>query len=172
MALQRPPLPEVFGNYSIRGIEEVLPAEPVTWWPSTLGWQLLLALLVLILAWRGWRLAVSWRRNRYRRAALAELQALQSCQTDNAHRLASLAALLKATAVYIYPRPEVAALSGHNWLTWLNGQTATALFSERSAQLLGEAVYRAEPVIEGAALQQLAVEIEDWIRSHPEPGDA
>ena len=88
------PLPEVFGNYAIKGIAEVLPPDPVSWLPVTPGWQVLgLLLLALLLRWCAARYR-HWRRNRYRGEALKALERLVSGPPDQA--LVRTATLLKA----------------------------------------------------------------------------
>ena len=169
--LTRPPLPEVFGNYTIKGIEEVVAPAQVSWWPATLGWQVLLAAAVLALAWWGFRRLQRWLRNGYRRAALGELRALSAGDDPPQQRLVSVARLLKATALAAYPRGDVAPLSGADWLQWLNHSTATPLFDEPSARLLCEAVYR-PAAVSTADLAGLTAAVEQWILRHPGPADA
>jgi hypothetical protein len=156
-----PPLPEVFGNYAIHGIEEVLAPAPVSWWPSTPGWAFVGVLTLILLcrvAWKRWR---HWRRNRYRRRALAQLPGRNG---EAQARLQATAAVLKATAVTAYPRREVAALSGAAWLSWLEANGAG--FCESSRRLLARDQYLANPTVDPAALDQLTAEAADWIRSH------
>ncbi len=159
-----PPLPEIFGNYAIRGIQEVLPPEPVSWWPQTSGWLVAVALLLAWLAWRGWRAWRRWQRDRYRREALA---ALASVGGDPAARLQAIAAILKMAALAAYPRREVAPLSGDAWLAWLESR-GTA-FCDSSRMLLGEAQYRQPSSLEPEELDRLVADCAAWVRQHPEP---
>ena len=165
--MAQPPLPDTFGNYAIRGIVEVMPAEAVAWWPVTGGWKVLGALLALLLAWRAYRGYQRWRRNRYRRQALAHLSSLGELPAGE--RLPRLAALLKTTALAVYPRDEVAPLSGKAWLRWLEASTRTPVFSDSSGRLLCGAQYRADVPLEMGALEQLNREIAAWIRHHEAP---
>ena len=164
----RPPLPEVFGNYAIKGIEEVLAPAPVSWFPVTPGWQFLGLVLLLLLAWRAWLQLQRWRRNGYRRDALAHLKALRESGDPPVPQLLAIARLLKATAIAAYPRSAVASLSGRAWLSWLNSSTATPLFSGPAAELLESAQYRrsAPQPTDMSALFKAA---EQWIEAHPEP---
>jgi hypothetical protein len=161
----------VFGNYTIRGIEEVVAPTQVSWWPATVGWQLLLAAAILALAWWGVRRLRRWLRNGYRRAAISELRELCAGEGPPDQRLASVARLLKATALAAYPRYEVASLSGADWLRWLNHSTQAPLFDETRARLLSNAVYQGAAVSE-ADLAGLAGAVERWILDHPGAGGA
>lgn len=164
-----PPLPEVFGNYTIRGIIEVLPPDAVSWMPSAPGWRYLTVVLLLLAAWRGWLRWRHWQRNRYRGASLRQLQQLAAEHGDSPTLLQPLATLLKATALQAYPREEVAQMSGEQWLSWLNQQTVTGTFSSTSRSLLSHALYSDTREVEGSLMQRLVQESRAWIRLHREP---
>ena len=157
-----PGLPDTFGNYAIAGIREVLPPDPVSWLPVTVGWQVLGLLLLALACWfvvRRWR---RWQANRYRRDALAALaRAGGAAPTE---RLETIAVLLKTTALQAWPRHEVAALSGPGWVEWL--EDAGASFSPASRELLTCGQYRRERPADGTALDSLAEETAAWIREH------
>ncbi len=159
-----PPLPEIFGNYAIRGIQEVLPPEPLSWWPQTPGWLVVAALLLAWLTRRGWRAWRRWQRNRYRREALA---ALASASGEPAARLQAVATILKIAALAAYPRREVAQLSGYAWLEWLEARGTD--FRDSSRVLLGESQYRKPQDLDHSALDRLVEDCAAWIREHPEP---
>lgn len=166
-----PPLPDIFGNYAIRGIAEILPADPVSWLPTTVGWKLLLLILLGWLARTAWRQWQRWRNNRYRRAALAELGHIFSQQQEARHQLDAIARLLKSTALQAYPRIEVAALSGPEWITWLNAHAPQPLFSGPASRLLTETVYGGEQVNSGD-VEQIGDLAANWIRKHEAPAYA
>jgi hypothetical protein len=161
-----PPLPEIFGNYTIRGITEVLGPEAISWLPSAPGWRYVALAVLALLAWRGWRTWQSWRRNRYRRVALRQLD--QLVDDDGMGLLGALSALLKATALQAYPRAEVARLSGDHWLRWLDEHGDGASFSTGSATLLAESVYRGHSAQIGGDMQTLREEVRHWISAHRE----
>ena len=64
---------EIFGSDRMWGLKEIPLPEPVSWWPQTPGWWLLAAVIVMLVLWRLWAWRQRYRRNAYRRAALAEL---------------------------------------------------------------------------------------------------
>ncbi len=170
--MELPPLADIFGNYAIRGIAEILPPDRVNWLPTTVGWKLL---LLILLGWLGrtlWRRWQHWRGNRYRRAALAQLEYIVSQRRDAQHQLDAIASLLKSTALQAYPRIEVAALSGPQWLSWLNAHTSQPLFSGPASQLLTQSIYSGETGDDGGDLKQLGDMAATWIRRHEAPAHA
>ncbi|GLK85874.1 DUF4381 domain-containing protein [Ancylobacter defluvii] len=140
----------------------VVPA-PVPWWPPAPGWWMLLAallagLLILLVA------AVRrWRRNAYRREALAALDRLGPA-TDAAG-VAAISAILKRTALVAYPRAQVAPLTGRAWLAFLDRTSGTDAFTG-SAASLAPAV-SGVPAGDGAALRAAA---RRWVKHHRAEG--
>ena len=158
------PLPDVFGNYAIKGIAEVLPPDPVAWLPVTPGWRLLgILLLALLLRW-GYRRYRHWRHNRYRRLALRALPELAEAPPGEA--VAGLATLLKTTAINASSRREIASLSGDRWMDWLQGATDQPVFSAASCKLLGHYQYMQGTGTDQAAIGRLSEEVAEWIRRH------
>ncbi len=110
---------------------------PLPWWPPAPGWWLLGLLVILaplLLAWR-WRNPL----RRPRRAALRELAAARGLP---AARLAAhiIENVLRRYALAVFPRAEVARLSGAAWLAFLAEHGAPALGGEPGRRLL-EAAY-------------------------------
>jgi len=170
--MQLPPLPDIFGNYILRGIDEVLAPLPVSWLPATPGWALVAVLLLALLAYRGWHLWRRWRRNRYRRVAARELQSIVSNTADPAAALGRIAALLKATALQAYPRPEVAPLTGQEWLQWLDGHAPAPVFRDTSRRHLQATLYRPGERIDDTDIELLAEDAARWIETHREAAHA
>lgn len=134
---------------------------PVSMFPATWAWAIAALVLAALLALA----AVAWLRHRrgtaYRRAALAELRALEPALTaGDAGALARLATLLRRTALAAYPRRDVAALTGAEWLAFL---ARTGADFGPAGPALAAAPYRAPPPFDGAALAEAA---RRWIRTH------
>jgi hypothetical protein len=105
-----------FGSNRMWGLKELPLPEPVSWFPATAGWLVVGAVLLAILgglAWWRWR---GWRRERYRRDALARIDAMRGA----AEALVELPLVLRSTALAAFPREEVAGLCGGPWVAWLN----------------------------------------------------
>ena len=101
--------------------------ELVSWWPLAPGWWILLLVILLALAaclYLGWR---NYRRNRYRRQAMKQLEEIRKqYQQDASGGVTAINALLKAVALKAYPRRDVAASSGVRWLAFLNNDLPPA----------------------------------------------
>ncbi|MGI9294648.1 MAG: DUF4381 domain-containing protein, partial [Pseudomonadales bacterium] len=124
-----------FGNYLIRGIEEIELPESVSWLPQTIGWKVLALLVFLLAAYKFYQAAKQWWRNRYRRSALLRLKELEEeAAGDYLQVAAELPGLLKATALHAYPRAEVAALSGESWLDFLDAHYSGRSFRSGTGQ--------------------------------------
>ncbi|MGY6039423.1 DUF4381 domain-containing protein [Aeromonas sp. AE23HZ002T15] len=95
-----------------------IPTPSVSYLPQTWGWAVLLLIaLSLLLLWGG-RRWWQWRRDRYRREALARLDALQDSLGDDGDKLAALReipVLLKRVALSMPDGAAAAKLGGEAW---------------------------------------------------------
>jgi hypothetical protein len=130
--------------------------QPPSWAPQTLGWYIVFALLLLLAVWGAWHVFATWRRNRYRREALSELEHVE---------ISALPALLKRTALAAWPRERVASLSGETWLRFLGEHGNDNTFSGGIGQRLLDLDYcgsQLEPAEETAVRESAS----KWIRRH------
>jgi hypothetical protein len=141
--------------------------DPVSWWPPAPGWWLL-ALLALAV---GFALTRSWLRRRRAtapvRAALAELAELRArlgADLESRAFVAAVSRLLRRLALVRYPREQVAALSGRDWLAFLEGSGQGVVFTAEAGRLLADGPYRARPAGE-SELAALARAASAWIRA-------
>jgi len=142
---------------SLQNLQDIVVAAPVSFWPPASGWIVLFCLLILIMIFLLVRAVLRYRRNAYRRAALAELHRAAASPEP----LPLLAALLKRTALAAYAREEVANLSGATWISWLTA-TGGREVPAGVAAALQQGVYAGS----GADLQALLDFSESWIRRH------
>ena len=162
-----------FGNTFLDKLQEISLPAPVAWTPQTIGWYVLAALAALGLLWM---LRAIYRRhaaNRYRRAALAELATIRvrlDGETGPSRVLADIAALLKRTALAVFPRDEVASLSGEAWLGFLDSTAGSTLFSSGPGRVLADLPYRAEASAPAGEMRELLTISKRWIRKHRLPG--
>lgn len=136
---------------------EALPLRPmqlpeaVSWWPMAPGWWLLILLsmaIVISLIW--W-----WRRRLAdpRRFALAELESIQQRFQQDADKVVLINQcnqLLKRTALSLFSRQDVAALSGDDWLTFL--LSCSRGCQSKALQCLADGPYRPPSDYDTAAL--------------------
>ncbi|OLL28655.1 hypothetical protein BTH42_26415 [Burkholderia sp. SRS-W-2-2016] len=167
-----PAAPDPSGQ--LHELRELPLPSPVSYAPQTVGWLIVAALLLALLATAGWCYWRRRRRQRYRRAALAELRALEARLAESsgdvalrASTLAALPGLLKRTALAAAPRAQVASLTGADWLAYL--QRTRGHFDARSGAWLALASYAPAGQVAAISPAELAALIDharDWIEHH------
>jgi len=147
-------------------IDIPLPAA-VSLWPQTWASRIAIALLVIgliaiIISFARW-----WHANRYRRAALAELDDVlrSAAEKDAVSTADALALLVRRTALAIFPREAIAPLSGAAWLDFLDRSYDGYEFSQGAGRTLGLAPYAPHSVAAGD-VAPLADLVRRWIRTH------
>jgi len=133
---------------------------PVDAWPPAPGWWLLAALLLAALVALGFLALRACRRRAHLRAARRELAARRARFADDPAALtAATNALLKRVALARYPRRETAALSGGQWLAFLDATAPAQPFAAVRATL----PYEPAPAAGDAAAFSEAAE--SWLRA-------
>ena len=122
-------------------MHDLVRPEPIAWTPQTIGWAVvgvwLLCVIVIVIGYSIRR----YRRNRYRRAALAELDNLQTTDLAPDRAAVAVATLLKRTALVAYDRSEVASLSGDDWAAFLCRTSANDPVVTEYATAISAAAY-------------------------------
>jgi len=142
---------------SLANLRDIAEPPPVPWWPPAPGWWWLMTivgLIVVVAAVQAWR---RWSANAYRRAALRELRGSKN--------VASIAELLKRTALVAYPRARVASLTGVAWIQWL-AETGGQPVPAGVIQALTVGSYTGR---EFGDVSELAAFAAEWIRDHKMP---
>jgi hypothetical protein len=147
---------------SLDRLHDIAVPPPVPWWPPAPGWYVVAALGLVLLGVAAWAAVARWRRNRYRREALAELDRLP--RTGNI--VPAVAELLKRTALAAYPRDRVASLTGEQWLRFLNTTGRTEDFIADPGTVFADAEYRPQPVLTDAKAARLRDIARHWIAHH------
>ncbi len=143
-------------------VQDIVEPAPVSMWPATAAWAVLgfvvVAALALVL-----RIYLRHRRaTAYRRAALAELKALQpALERAEPQALARLDALIRRTALVGFPRRDVASLTGADWIAFLD--RTGGRFEPFSDALAVDPYSPAARVSDGCALAGAA---RHWIVHH------
>lgn len=132
----------------------VLPPE-VSWWPLAPGWCVLVGLFVLAAGFLAVTRFQKWRANAYRRIAIRELQGLNDA--------ASVAELLRRTALVGYSRQEIAATIGEHWVDWLAARCSEEMRPEVRQQL-SQGIYRRPE--EDSDIGFLKEYAGIWVRNH------
>ena len=186
-----PPTPSFDPTALLGVLRDVRLPAAVTWWPPAPGWWVLLGVGLLgTLAWRyGWYdKCLRFVRPSSRpppsaaEVALEEIARLRAAfeKDGDVHELASaLSGLLRRVSMKAASREEVAALTGEDWLRWLDERVEDAAWGDAfrtgAGRVLAEAPYRSPADVaasmDGEALLQLC---ERWVSSVLEaaPGTA
>jgi hypothetical protein len=140
----------------IESLHDFQQPPPPSWMPQTTASYFVFVVLILLAIVLAFRLVRSWRKNRYRRAALRELA---STSPQN------FSALLKRTALVAWPRETVASLSGPGWLKFLDERAATQLFASTPGSSIEDiAISGAQPSTDDE--RRLRKIVDHWIRGH------
>lgn len=161
-------------NPALQQLRDIHLPPPVSWWPPAPGWWALLLLAAGLATglylWRRRREQGRWRRH-----ALAELERLRQLhaakQAAPAAVVGALSTLLRRVALSRFPRSDVAALHGEDWLAFLDrtlGQET--LFRSERGRILATLPYQPADEIDRQVLPDLMALVERWIRRLPARG--
>lgn len=173
--MQQPPPPIPNLPDPLAQLKDIHMPPPPESWPPAPGWFILTALAVIVLVALAWWLFRRWKRNRYRREAMRELESLLAQYHRTEHGAAYLegyAALLKRIALTRYPRETVANLTAEAWVGFLDKSARTDEFSMGAGQVLIAGNYRPPADTEVIDVPQLHRLAKHWIKRHgnlPEP---
>ena len=143
-------------------IHDLVRPEPIAWTPQTIGWAVILVWVVVVIALVVLHRIQIWRRNKYRREALAELRQIGQQQVLDQQAMAySIARLIKRTALAAFAREQVADLYGKDWADFLRSSSGNDQLIERNADALGDAAYART-----ANGQDLLAPAQRWIKVH------
>lgn len=162
------------------GLNDLLPAIPpadISFWPPALGWWLLPAVLLMLIA-VGVTLRTYWRYRQIQRVnappealdqreeALVTLHQLDrpyGGKPANAW-LQQINALLKRLCRTDYPDMQAHTLSGRAWLAFLDNRCPAAGLTRW--MVLVEGPYRGECILDDKAIDGLLQAVDIWIRKH------
>ena len=139
---------------------------PVSYAPETMGWSIVLVATIGLLALLIRRVHHRRRQNRYRRVALAQLDDLQRNSGDAPETLREVAALVRRTALTVFPREQVAHLHGGEWQQFLCDHSAVDRGPDLETLVNGPYVAHPDPVAASAAVADAVGTARRWIVSH------
>ncbi|HMM91806.1 DUF4381 domain-containing protein [Bradyrhizobium sp.] len=154
--------PQTSQTDPLAGLIDIPLPQEASLWPQTWTLRIAIALIVASALVAAWRLAHRFYANRYRREALAELDAMMA---SGAPDQARLSVLVRRTALGAFRREAVAPLTGSAWLAFLDRSYGGREFSEGAGRLLISAPYQRAPVSRDQ-LEALADLVRRWIRGH------
>lgn len=132
---------------ALKDLNDIHLPPPVTWWPlANSVWALLVGIFGVLMgfSWYQWK---RFQNNRYRREALNIFATLQHNNSSLNTKIAEINQLLKQVAMTNYGRKKVAALTGKEWLNFLQqtciyldqpenlGETLQATYGQKVEEL-------------------------------------
>ena len=158
---------------SLVNLHDIVVPAPVPFWPLAPGWYGVGWMLLIVLVGFTWWLIRQWRANRYRRAALAELDQLEAAVHDPFRRVAALGelpVLVKRVALVAWPRQAVASLSGPSLLEFLDatGPTQALKFQNGPGTCLSTLAYnpRTAAALDDERIAPLFGAVRAWVKRH------
>lgn len=146
--------------------------QAITWWPPAPGWWVLASLCLLLVAAGSWYFYRRYQRDSFRRQALRLLQShfLDWQQSgDSRLYMQQVNIVLKRTALLRFPESNVAALSGPQWMAFLDRYSPQSSPGFSDGPLTQGPYAPPAPEQDVEALQRLAL---TWLRQHREAADA
>ena len=139
--------------------------EPVSWWPPAPGWWVLLGTGLVIFAvlyfWKKYRIQQQFTALNLAKAEFSAIELLSQTGADTKEIVTRLSVLLRRLSISLYPRAEVAGLTGEAWLKFLDNPLPTPQFSSGPGRVLLEAPYR--PSVNTSEIKPLLEVCRDWI---------
>ncbi|VAW83212.1 FIG00657500: hypothetical protein [hydrothermal vent metagenome] len=145
-----------------------LPTGP-GFWPPAPGWWILAALSLVLLVWVAWVATYHYRLHRQRQRILALLAELEQDAGNRAtpENIAQISTLLRRLALMRYPRQQVAALTGIDWLRFLDKSGGQGRFSQGPGQVLATGPY--QPALPADLdVQALGTLVRHWVKKNME----
>ena len=145
--------------------------EAVSLWPPAIGWWILFTLSLAGLLVISFYVLRYVKKNRYRGIAVEELKRIQENYTQTNNKLVyifNINRLLKKVAVNYYEKNSVSALSGQDWVSFLDSTADMQDFTQGAGQILASAPYSPPEQIEKTTVdtESLYRCTLQWIRKH------
>jgi Domain of unknown function (DUF4381) len=140
---------------SLSNLRDIAMPPDVSLWPPAPGWWILAAGGVAAAAIVVGMAIVRHQRNAYRRAALAELETVEA---------RDISTVLKRAALVVWPRAEVAPLTGAAWLAFLDRTGRTDAFTSGPGRDLERLAFGGT-----GNRDAILAAARDWVRNHRLP---
>jgi hypothetical protein len=138
--------------------------ESIGWYPPAMGWWLLAIGLPLLVAFFYWLYKRLVRKSAIKTATKILVDLKQDVNKDNFQKLCELSILLRRAAISIFPRSEVASLTGQAWLDFLDRSMSGKPFSEGVGACLADAPYR-KSTVNDIEMTELLSLCESWLKA-------
>ncbi len=147
---------------------QLIEPAPVPFTFDAPGWYVLVVIILLLLLAIVWIIIRKYRRNKYRRTALAYLQQIEKNNiedNDYAKLVYETNMLLKRIAMAKYGRTTTAAIRGNEWIDYINSKWRKNMFNNEDVGLLNNTIYESEVPSPEVTLS-FVNKSKKWIKSH------
>ena len=130
----------------LQNLRDIHLLTPISWWPLAPGWYVVMLIVLLLLIFLGYKITKYLRKGLRRKNALKSLLQLRSQYPQQPQTtLIEISMLVKRCALSVYPRQQVAFLTGLAWLEFLDETGQTTEFSMGVGTMLMNAPYQRQP---------------------------
>ncbi|UGA57519.1 DUF4381 domain-containing protein [Vibrio sp. VB16] len=156
-------------TYILRELHDVAIPDSVSWMPQTIGWKIVGMALALIGLYVGYRLALSWWHNRYRKEALRALMLLDARDKNSAEQAFKI---IKVVIRYLDSRN--ANLFGQAYLERLNSYCPNSpktakLFNDDLASLWMQSLINPRLTLTLDQRLEVIQKSISWLKRHKRP---
>lgn len=132
------------------------------------GWSVLLGLFVLILIWTGIKQYMKYRKNKYRRIAIASVEDVFNAGLPADKLVFKIAEILKRVSITSFGRAEVAHMNGIRWLEFLTRKNDDKpVFSAPLQKVFSDTLYMGEKAsLDDEVYIELKEASLNWIKKH------
>ncbi|MEL6113637.1 MULTISPECIES: DUF4381 domain-containing protein [Photobacterium] len=157
-------------SYILKDLTEIALPDAVSWWPQTLGWQILgVVLVVCLLLWAVYRYRL-YRFNRYRREAMRAIAVIEQGteQARSPSAMSDLFLVLKVTAAHV--QPSLASHLDRQFLRYLDTSASlTEGFDSPAGQCWLDSLVQPDATLSDDQAQQLLTLANRWVKHHSNP---
>ena len=139
----------------------------VAFWPLAYGWWILIAVIIMtaIIAF------IVYKRNQKARISAITLARVEFARITSEYQKSNetlmlvkeISILLRRLSISLFPRTEVASLTGEEWLVYLDRYVDGAPFTEGQGRMLVDAPYRQN--VDTEELDTLIQQCHNWIEA-------
>jgi hypothetical protein len=151
----------------LANLKDIHLPDAVSAWPPAPGWWILAFLILSLLGWSIWIVWKKYQQKHLFRVSITTLEAIENDykkHQDPQLLIRQYSLLLRRISLALFPRSEVASLTGQAWLEFLDERAQTSLFKSEAGKLLLNAPYqRPERAIKH--LEQLNDSMKNWIQA-------
>ncbi|WP_417602335.1 DUF4381 domain-containing protein [Owenweeksia hongkongensis] len=127
---------------------------------ETIGWPILAILMLILIIVFSFFQIIKYKRNQYRREALAELKKVTAGEMNLTHCMV----LVKRTAIHAFGREKTGKLAGKEWFSFLDENAKNVAFL--SVQTEVEALIYKDEMPENTAKEKIIKNTKNWIATH------